>query len=414
MATFEDGRLRRFYPQCQLGEDWFRAHTASVSSPAEVEGRTTGFNDTIERAAKILRQADYPLVFGLSRSATAGQRAAVDLAEQIGAVIDTTASLCHGPSIMAIQEMGEVTCTLGEVKNRADLVIFWGCNPAASHPRHAQRYSASATGKLVPGGRGDRTVVMVGDATQVHAWRLDPTGDAPDLVVPVEPGKDFEALALLRLMLNGQAVVDAPDELRRLFELMRGCRYGVVFFGLGIAETSMWDGKPHEQIGHINVAALLKLVAELNAVTRFSARRMRLQGDVSGADSVMQWQTSYPFAVDLARGYPRYNPGEYSANELLGQGLADACLLLGAETIVYFSEAAQAQLRAIPTIVIDYPGAALDFTPTVRLTTSVYGLHTPGTVYRMDNVPVSLMAPLASDLPTDETVLQAIQARCVD
>ena len=409
--TFDESQLQSFEPHCTLGEEWFRTHAAQVESPAETEGQPVGLDVALERAAEILRGADYPLVFGLSRSATAGQRAAIDLAERSGAVIDTTASLCHGPSIMALQEVGEVTCTLGEIKNRADLVIFWGCHPAASHPRHAERYSVSATGKLVPEGRGSRTVVMVGDATQIESWRLDPAGAKPDLVVPIAPGEDFEALAQLRLMLNGQTVADAPPELAKLFDLMCGCNYGVIFFGLGIAETSMWDGLPHQQIGHINVAALLMLVAELNHVTRFTARRMRLQGDVSGADSVMQWQTSYPFAVDLSRGYPRYNPGEFTANELLAQESVDACLLLGAETVPFFSDAAKARLRGIPTIVIDYPGTTTEFMPTVRVTTSVYGLHAPGTVYRMDNVPLTLNSLCHSDLPTDEDILAAIAGR---
>ena len=89
-----------------------------------------------------------PLIWGLSRSSTAGQRAAVLLAEQIGATIDTTASVCHGPSIMAIQQVGESTCSLGEVRNRADLVIFWGADPAESHPRHFERYSVDAQGAV--------------------------------------------------------------------------------------------------------------------------------------------------------------------------------------------------------------------------------------------------------------------------
>ena len=174
----------------------------------------------------------------------------------------------------------------------------------------------------------------------------------------------------------------------------------------------MWDGQPHRPVGHINVSALLQLVAELNDFTRFTARRMRIQGDVSGADNVLCWQTGYPFAVDMSRGYPRYNPGEYSANELLAHGDTDLSLLVGAETVPYFSDAAQSHLRSIPTIVLDYPGAALDFVPTVRFTTSVYGLNTPGTVYRMDNVPVSLRAPQRCDRPTDEDVLRELRQRC--
>ncbi|MEX0820480.1 MAG: formylmethanofuran dehydrogenase subunit B [Pirellulaceae bacterium] len=410
--TFEDGELVGFEPRCRMGEQWFRTHNQDVPSTAEINGQSASLEEAVCHAAELLQEADYPLVYGLSRSATPGQRAAVALAERVGAVIDTTASLCHGPSIMALQEVGEVTCTLGEVRNRADLVVFWGCHPAQSHPRHAERYSVFARGRHTPGGRADRTVVMVGDAGQVEQWRLDPAGAEPDFVVRVDPGQDFETLSMLRMMLRGVAVPAASDQLRRLLELMRGCRYGTVFFGLGITETSMWDGQPHQSIGHINVAALLQLVAELNAVTRFTARRMRLQGDVSGADNVLCWQTGYPFAVDLSRGYPRYNPGEFTANELLAHGDTDVCMLVGAETVPYFSDAARRHLQSIPTIVLDYPGVPLEFTPTVRFTTGVYGLHATGTAYRMDNVPVLLKAPRKSDAPTDERVLNAIRDRC--
>ena len=51
-----------------------------------------------------------------------------------------------------------------------------------------------------------------------------------------------------------------------------------VFFGLGLTR----HGLPHA-----NVEALLRLVTDLNAHTRFVARRMRVPGDVAGADSVL-------------------------------------------------------------------------------------------------------------------------------
>lgn len=369
-------------------------------------------NDAIDRAAEILTTADYPLIYGLSRSATAGQRAAVALADELGGVVDTTASMCHGPSIMALQEVGEVTSTLGEIKNRADLVIFWGCNPADSHPRHAERYSAFATGRETPGGRADRTVVMVGDSEQVHDWRLAPDGSKPDAVIPVKSADDFETLSTLRLLLNGTTPPDVAPELQQLLKLMKGCRYGVVFFGLGLAKTSMWGTPVNSNTGHNDVAALLKLVAELNQVTRFTARRMRLQGDVSGADSVMAWQTAYPFGVDFSRGYPRYNPGEYTANDLLERGDVDACLMVGAETVSFFSESARRHLQSIPTVLLDYPNTTCPVPVDVRITTAVYGVHAPGTIYRMDNVPMSLKALQPSNLPTDEDVLDRIRNRC--
>ncbi|HQX53544.1 MAG TPA: formylmethanofuran dehydrogenase subunit B [Planctomycetaceae bacterium] len=403
--TFDAGHLTSFEPQCALGEHWFRTHASTTQPVAELSGEAADYQAAIRHAATLLEKADYPLIYGLSRSASPGQRAAVALADQIGAVIDTTASMCHGHSIMALQEVGEVTCTLGEVRNRADLVIFWGCHPAASHPRHAERYSIFAKGRFTDRGRESRKVVMIGEADKVASWKLSPSGGEPDLIIPVERDGDFEIIAQLRALLRGGQLNNVSDDVLKLMDLMRSCRYGVFFFGLGLAGSRMWDDSEPTSSGHIHVAALLQLVAELNAVTRFTARRMRMQGDVSGADNVLLWQTGYPFAVDIARGYPRYNPGEFSANELLERRETDLCVIVGAETIPHFSVAAREHLKSIPTIVIDYPNVPLEFIPSVRFTTAVYGLHAKGTAYRMDNVPLPLRALQPSGYPTDEDVL---------
>jgi formylmethanofuran dehydrogenase subunit B len=338
------------------------------------------------------------LIYGLARSSTEGQQAAVALGDRLGATVDTTASLCHAPSVVGLQEAGESTCTLGEIKNRADLVIFWGSDPVESHPRHFERYSVDPPGLFVPRGRADRFVV-------VADVRRSASAEAADLYLPVEAGRDFEALWTLRALVRGVtpapgAATGAPPALLAdLARRMKTCRLGIVFFGLGLSMRGL---------GHRSVEALLRLVADLNDHTRFYARRMRVQGDVAGADTVLAWQTGYPFAVNLARGYPRFNPGEFSANDLLERGEVDACLLVGSEGVARFSPAARAALGRIPTMVLDYPTVESAVAPTVRFTTAVYGIHRPGVVYRMDEVPVPLRAVLATDYPTDADVLTRI------
>ena len=49
--------------------------------------------------------------------------------------------------------------------------------------------------------------------------------------------------------------------------------------------------------------------------------------------------------------------------------------------------------------------------PTVRITTAVYGVHLPGTAYRMDEVPIPLRAVLPASYPSDAEVLAAIERR---
>ncbi len=416
--TVDDSRVLDVKRACHLAEPWFLNQSSAQRPVAEIDGSVASLEDALRRAADILSHAKAPLIYGLSRSSTPGQRAAIELAERLGATIDTTASMCHGPSIMAFQSVGESTSTLGEIRNRADLVIFWGCNPAVSHPRHAERYSVFPHGQFVPRGRADRTIVMIGDAREVHDWRLDPDGSRPDIVIPVEPDRDFEAITMLRAILKGLPLPEinhgqfetgaSLTDLKSLVEQMRACQCGVVFFGLGLIGTRFGQTEARSELGHLNVECLLRLVAELNAVTRFYARRMRLQGDVSGADSVLCWQTGFPFSVNLARGYPRYNPGEYSANDLLERGEVDACLLLGSETVPFFSASAQAHLQTIPTITLDYPASPSTFRPTVQITTAPYGLAVSGTIYRMDEVPLPLRASLRSTYPTDEEVLSRL------
>jgi formylmethanofuran dehydrogenase subunit B len=398
----DQGRVVRAEGACPLAEPWFLGQDWQQPPAAAIEGRPVSLEEAVSRAADVLRSARSPLIYGLSRSSTEGQRAAVALADRLGANIDTTASLCHAPSVLALQQAGESTCSLGEVKNRADLVIFWGSNPVESHPRHLERYSAFPAGEFVPGGRAERFLV-------VADVRRTASAEVADLFLPVEPGRDFEALWTLRALVRGVqpesgAVTGAPLELLHdLAGRMKSCRFGIVFFGLGLSMTGL---------GHRSVEALLLLVRDLNDHTRFYARRMRVQGDVAGADTVLAWQTGYPFSVNLGRGYPRYNPGEFSAQELLERGEVDACLLVGSEGVVRFSPAARTHLRQIPTIALDYPTVASLIPPTVRFTTAVYGVHRPGTAYRMDEVPVPLRAFLPTNYPSDGEVLRMIGERC--
>jgi formylmethanofuran dehydrogenase subunit B len=129
---------------------------------------------------------------------------------------------------------------------------------------------------------------------------------------------------------------------------------------------------------------------------------------VAGADSVLCWQTGFPFSVSLSRGYPRYNPGEYSAADLLRRQEVDVCLLVGGESLPALPAEAQVYLRSIPTIVLDNTSQPIPWQPTVRFNTAAYGVHRAGTAYRMDEEPIPLRAVLPSTHPSDGEVLRAI------
>jgi len=295
---------------------------------------------------------------------------------------------------------GKVSCTLGEVKNRADLIIYWGGNPAECHPRHFTKYTLTQKGKFVPNGRKDRTMILVD-------IRETPSAKAADIFLQIRPSKDFEVLTTLRALVKGQPVNPETvaetgltvDQLQDLADRMKRARFGVLFFGMGV---SMTRGK------HMNSAAILTLVAELNAFTKFVTMPMRGHGNVTGSDMVMRWTTSYPFGVNLSRGYPRFNPGEYSTVDVLVRGDNDAALILGADPGATMPQPAIDHLSRIPTIVLDPKVTHTSRLARVHITTAATGISAPGTVYRMDEVPLPLRPALHSPYPTDEEVLRRI------
>lgn len=401
--TVENNRITKAKNACVLGKAWFFNHNIEDRPVATIEGQPVTLEAAIERAAQILTKATFPILYGLSDTTCEGQRVAVAIMDWIGGNVDTTTSVCHGPSGMAFQGVGEVTCTLGEVLNRADFVMYWGGNPAESHPRHFTKYSLMPKGQFVPNGRKDRTAVLVD-------VRKTKSAKAMDIFLQVKPRADFELAWALRGLVNG-VEIDASIEqvtgisletLKDVAARMKACKFGVIFFGMGLTMTR---GK------HLNSEAILSLARDLNKFTRFTAKPARGHGNVTGADNVVSWQTGYPFGVNLNRGYPRFNPGEFTTSDVLARGEADAAMIIASDPMSNFSQPAREHLASIPLIVLDPKLSDTAKVATVAFTTSVYGINTGGTVYRMDDVPIPLRPAFESPFPSDLDVLQAIEKR---
>src|SRR5260370_15313086 len=389
--TVEGNKITKAKNACVLGKAWFLNHHVEDRPVALIEGRPATLEEGIERAAHILAGARYPIVYGLSDTTCEAQRVAVAIADRIGGCIDTTTSVCHGPSGMAFQGVGEVTCSVGEVQNRGDLVIFWGSNPADSHRRHWGRYSTMPKGLFIPNGRKDRTVVLVD-------VRKSKSAPAADIFLQIKPRKDFEALWALRALVKGvrfdASIGDETgitlEQLQDLPERMKTCKFGILFFRMGL---SMTRGK------HLNVEASLALARDLNEFTRFYAKPMRGHGNVTGADNVVSWQTGYPFGVSLGRGYPRFNPRELTTADTLARGEADAALIVASDPMANFSQPARDHLARIPYIVLDPKETPTVRGATVAFTTATYGINTGGTVFPVDHRSLPLRPPFQTPLP---------------
>jgi formylmethanofuran dehydrogenase subunit B len=381
-------------------------------------------DEAIEKAAQILVDAHYPILYGWSNTCCEAQRVGVELTEEVGGVMDNTATVCHGPSIMGVQAAGIPGATLGQLRHRADLIIYWASNPWDAHPRHPERYTMFSDGRFENStwsqylsklrGKMSRKKIQRASnlvlkkefcfahceskglpcnmyqnkrRTIVVDVRKTRTADASDCFIQVEPGKDYELMQALRVLVrDGELDVDevagVPVEfLEELVDVMVGCKMGIIFFGLGL---TMSKGK------HRNIDAAINLTRDLNSRTKFLIMPMRGHYNVTGANIVTTWQTGYPFAVDMSNGYPRYNPGETSSNDILNRGEADAMFVIASDPVAHFPKASSKQIAKIPLISIDPEVTPTTMLADVILPPAFVGIETEGTAYRMDHVPLPL------------------------
>jgi formylmethanofuran dehydrogenase subunit B len=362
--------------------------------------KEVSWDEAIDKAAEILVKAKRPLLYGFSSTECEAQSKGVILAEMLGGILDNTASVCHGPSLLAIQDVGAPTSTLGEYKNRADLVIFWGCNPVHAHPRHLGRYSEFVRGYFRKDGRNDRFIIVV-DPRNTH------TAQIADLHIPVNPSEDYELVNAIRAILRGveldeDEVSGIPvEDIKKLVEILKNCNFGVLFFGMGITQSLAH---------HRNIDTAICLVRELNDHTKFLLTPMRGHYNVSGANQVFTWTTGYPYSIDFSRGYPRYNPGEFSSVELLVKDQIDVSLIVASDPASNFPAAAVRNLYRHPLISIEPHETPTSAFADIILPAAYAGIECEGTAYRMDNVPLRLrkVKEAPDGVLTDKEILERI------
>lgn len=389
----EGKRIVHAATACLLGEAWFG--DGRMPSRAMVRGAPAALDTALDSAAALLVGAERVLVCLAPELSCEAQREGVAIADRLGAIVDVASSDLERELLLATQRHGIATATLGEIRHRADVAVFWGADPTLSHPRFAPRFIAPAleSGRAA---RASRTIVAVdvGDARAVaHA----------DARIVVPAGDEVEALGVIHALVLGHALDDhgmrAPAWLggiRELASRLTAGRYVALIC------------EPGDEGGDARRAeALVTLVQALNAVTRAALVVLRRGGNRAGAEAVLTWQTGFPAGVDFARGAPRYGP-ERDAASLCAERVVDAVLVLGA---VHDLPARMQDALASRVSVVIGPWAS-DYArgTTVAIDTGVAGIHQAGLAMRMDGVPLPLHAPLPG-APSAANIARALAGR---
>jgi formylmethanofuran dehydrogenase subunit B len=374
-----DGKIVKNDNGCTISKAKFLSHEEDRILKPTVKNAEVSLEEALKHTAKLMAAAKRPLIYGLSSTENDAHREAYKITELLGGVVDNTSSVCHGPTILGVQESGEAAGSLAEVKNRADYIIYWGSNPQFAHPRHINRY-VRTPGMYIKDPKGDRKVVVVDIRKTISAGIADE-------FLRIDPGSDLEILGTLRALARGHElevteVGGVPiEKLAAIVEEMKAAKYGILFFGLGLTQSR---GRFR------NIDAAIRFIQDLNSFTKWNMMPMRGHYNVAGANKTSTWQTGYPFAVDYARGYPRYQPGEYTAVDMLVNGEADLLLNIAADPAAHFPRAAIQHMGKIPVINIDPKRNMTSLMAEVNIPSALSGIECDGAAQRMDGLPMYL------------------------
>ncbi len=388
-VDLEGGLPGRIENACAKGAAYLRAaFNPQRRAGARIGGDACSPEAALDEAARLISRAGRRLIFGLDSSTQEAQELAIELARKLGAVIDGASSFSWGPLIERIISGGLPSCSLSEVKDAADLLLYWGANPPATHPRHLSRHTYYAYADFDPAGWYPRVTLATVDVRQTElsamskpAFRISPGGDR-DLIAGV----------------LGESAAANPAA--QLSELMGKSRFCALFCGLGLLQAL--DG---------DLEAFTRMVRMLNRSVRVAVVPMIVETNMMGFSRQLHARTGYVNSVSFAGGVS--GGRKFSLAEQVRDQSADCILIVGADAFSALPQSLLARFRGanVNVICLDHYSTLTTAAADVVVPTAVPGVESGGSVLRLDGERVALAGPVGDGVLTQEAALRLLLER---
>ncbi len=230
---------------CRIG----RAHITSMQETRPmIAQEIVGMDAAIKSAADILADAEKPLFVGFGNCITETQETGIALAEKIGAGIQTF----HTEIFDDILNGALKTCTLPEVRDYADVVVFWGTDPMNTHPRLLSKYAYYPRGeKRQRGWEEDRTAITIDIRESYTASICRDTH-----IIPPHGHADFMGALMDALRNKVPKTTYDKKRILKLAGVLKKAEFGVIFAGVDLIRSVPRD-------------MLIRLMEQLNSVSDF-------------------------------------------------------------------------------------------------------------------------------------------------
>lgn len=390
----------------------FPKQASGDAGVALVDGVPASLEDAVSAAARLIGGWRQPLFGGLGTD-VAGARALTRLAMRCGAILDHAHGEAATQALRALQDRGGYTCTLSEIRNRADLLVCIGVDPLAYAPDFFERCGIGEAVPaapdrqivFVPGGPGPACAAALQGLPGVRVQTLDLHGD--DLHVTLA---ELNAACYGRTLARGSG--DWPA-LQGLAARLREARYAVLVYA-----PSQLPGAHSALL----IETIGRVIKTLNRTTRAGALTL---GGADGSASVAQaatWLTGLPPRTALyARGF-EHDPHRFGTQRMLASGAADGLLWVSSFSPDLLPPRGTGTspplvLLGHPSMAVRYSGGRAgdsndDPTPAVFIAVSTPGVNAPGHLFRADGGIVLALKPFTTtSLPGVDVIAQRLLAR---
>ncbi len=359
--SWSPDRPQEFGPACELGHHHFQ-HLATRSVPS------SAFEvPLLAELSEALRKSRRPLVTGLHFSSLETQRLAIAIADRCGGVVDPFLTDNSRAKTLAFQQTGESTATWGEVKNRADLVIYWRCRPDRA-PRFRQRYGDMADGEFVH--PASRTVIVVDSNHEPATWQNNfSANESPGTLQFVTIDADDRGTLVQMLGASKRPNSPEPTSNQPMGHSSASPKgtdpiWGPIHLALSrsrYAAIVLGELNPGATEHHLSdLITLHQLLQRWAATWNYQQRCVvvpfpGMANHCRTAQSVLTWRTGYPMAVDFSKGFPRYDPIAFHWRELIARNDVDFILHLSGDCVHSSSSSWAEQSRCLAKWANDKP-----------------------------------------------------------
>ncbi|MBZ9857239.1 tungsten formylmethanofuran dehydrogenase [Mesorhizobium sp. CA13] len=314
-----------------------------------------------------------------------GTRAAIALAERLGAAYDHADGAALARETMLFTDRGAMTVAPGETRRRADIVVIVGELAQIHHDLVAEL--AGTVPDLST--RSKREFFLVG---------------SNGVSVPLKNGRKATllscgqaslgaTLAALRAQYKGRQTSRPVSNFNDFAKALTAAHFPVFLFS-GHAT----DGLALEM--------LQGLIADLNRKSRASGLHLPASENGWGSVLASTWMTGFPLRTGFARGFPEFDPWRYDVERMIAAGEADLHLRISATVTQLPRNRGRTALIALAKTEEPVAGAA------VTIAIGEAGIDHDAVVYSSRTGSLkSTDTRAASKLPSAATIIRLVASR---